>query len=172
MLRKSGSGVAPIEEALRRLDEGPENELIEVSPGFEVIKWRIQDIQLDLRESRLMSPLVPLKIAFEFIACHLGAAIYDEEPPFFELRKVLYERTEGHPCFRVERLNASRYDAFHGICFEGNHPHAQVLIRLFGWLVFRVHLTQLAVGGPRYVYTHDLATNTEDLRQLEAATAT
>ena len=74
---------------------------------------------------------------------------------------------EEHECFRVDRLNSSEYKPFHGICFEGNHPHARVQIRLFGWLAFRVHFLRLAVGGPRFVYTHYLDSNSEDIRVLE-----
>ena len=58
----------------------------------------------------------------------------------------------------VLRLNASEYKPFHGICFEGNDPYTRVLIRLFGWLAFRVHFRRLAVSGPRFVYTQSLAT--------------
>jgi hypothetical protein len=172
ILRKSGSGMAPIEEALRLLDDAPENERVQVAPGLEVEKWSIEKLDFDFKGNRPMSPLVPLKIAFEFLACHIGTAIYDDAPQFCDLRQVLRESIEVHECFRVDWLNAAEYKPFHGICFEGNDPHARVLIRLFGWLAFRVHFLRLGVGGPRFVYTHYLDTNREDIRMLEPAANT
>lgn len=164
ILRKSGEGEIPIEEALRQFDEAPENKRISLGSGLEVVKWTIEQIEPDFRKSVLLSPLVPLKIAFEFIACLLGTAAYNKARQMSELRMVLCDRIEDHPSFCVERLSASEYKPFHGIFFEGNDPHARVLIRLFGWLAFRVHLKNLVVGGPQYVYTHLLDSNEEDLR--------
>ena len=167
ILRKSGIDAIPLAEALRKFDETPDNHKITLVPGLEVVKWSIEQIDLDLSNSKLMSPMVPLKIGFEFLACHLGTTIYDEAQQLQELRTALREMVEDDPCFEVERLNASEYQPFHGICFEGNAPYARVLIRLFGWLAFRVHFRGLAVSGPRFVYTQSLATGSEDLRVLE-----
>jgi hypothetical protein len=57
-LRKSGSGMAPIEEALRLLDEAPENERVQVAPGLEVVKWSIEKLEFDFKGNLPMSPLV------------------------------------------------------------------------------------------------------------------
>lgn len=163
MLRKSGMGEIPIEEALRRLDEAPENKRLSI--GFlEVVKRTIERIEPDLSKSVLLNSLVPLKIAYEFLACHLGTAIYDDAPQMSELRMVLLKKNEDHPCYSVERLSASEYKPFHGIVFEGNDPYAKVLIRLFGWLAFRVHFKHLVVGGHRFIYTHLLDSGEEDVR--------
>lgn len=167
ILRKSGKGEMPIAAALRKFDETPDNHKITLAPGLEVVKWSTEKIDLDLSSCRLMSPIVPLKIGFEFLACHLGTAIYDEAKQMQELRTALYKMVEDDPCFEVERLNASEYKPFHGICFEGNEPYARVQIRLFGWLAFRIHFRRLSVSGPRFVYTQSLATGSEDLRVLE-----
>ena len=168
ILHKAGIGEIPLAEALRKFDETPDNHTITLAPWLEVVKWSIEKTDLDLSDSRLMSPMVPLKIAFEFLACHLGTAIYDEAHQIQELRTTLREMVEDDPCFEVERLHAAEYKPFHGVCFEGNAPYARVLIRLFGWLAFRVHFQRLAVGGPRFVYTQSLATGSEDLRVLES----
>ena len=168
VLSKSGIGEIPLAEALRKFDETPDNHKIILPPSIEVVKWSIEKIDLDLSNSRLMSPMVPLKIGFEFLACHLGTAIYDEAQQLQELRTALREMVEDDPCFEVERLNASEYKPFHGICFEGNNPYARVLVRLFGWLAFRIHFRRLSVSGPRFIYTHSLATGSEDLRVLES----
>ena len=167
ILIKAGSRGATIKVALRLLKEAPENKRVQIAPGLEVVSWRIEKLDFDFRNNRPMSPLVPLKIAFEFLACHLGTDIYEDTPQLRDIRKVLSQCIEEHECFRVDRLNALEYKPFHGICFEGNHPHAQVLIRLFGWLAFRVNFLRIAVGGPQFVYTHYLNSNQEDIRMLE-----
>ncbi|MFH2000397.1 MAG: hypothetical protein ABIK28_11995 [Planctomycetota bacterium] len=168
ILRKSGIGAIPLAEALRKFDETPDNHRISLTPGLEVVKWSIEKIGIDLSNSRLMSPLVPLKIGFEFLACHLGTAIYGEAKPLREVRTALREMVEDAQCFEVERLNAAEYQPFHGICCEGNTPYVRVFMRLFGCLVFRVHFRGLAVNGPRFIYTQSLATGNEDLRLLES----
>jgi hypothetical protein len=167
-MKKRGLAEAPISEALKKFDETPENKKMILAPGLEAVKWSNEKIELDLSNSRPMSPLVPFKIAFEFLALHLGTAIYDEAQQMRQLRKVLCELIEDDSCFKVERLNAAEYKPFHGICFEGNAPHARVLVRLFGWLAFRVHFLGLAVGGPRFIYTQLLDTPNENLRVLES----
>lgn len=167
LLRKSGVAETPIQEALRRFDEAPDNEKVALGPTLEAAKWSIDRIEPDLSRSSLLSPLVPLKIAYEFLACHLGSAIYDEAKQMSELRLVLRDRVEENSCYSVERLHAPEYKPFHGILFEGNTPYAKVLIRLFGWLAFRVHFHNLAVNGDRFIYTHLLDTNIEDVRTLD-----
>lgn len=168
MMRKSGSSEASITEALRMLDRAPEGHRVMVSSNLEAVKWAVDKIQLDLSGNRLMSPLVPVKIAFEFLACHLGTAIYQEIPPIEAIRNALLTLDAGSASFRVERLNASDYQPFHGIYFEGNDPHAKVLMQLLGWLAFRVHFPQLQVGGDRYRYTHYLESGEEDFRRIES----
>ncbi|MFV8834745.1 HNH endonuclease [Aquisalimonas sp. APHAB1-3] len=163
---KSGMNQSPIEDALRRFDEAPDNQKVDLGSNLEAVKWSVDRIQPDLSQSVLLSPLVPLKIAYEFLACHLGHAIYDEARHMAELRKVLLERMEEHPCYSVERLSAKEYKPFHGIMFEGNAPHAQVQVRLFGWLAFRVHCKHLAVNGNRFIYTHFLDSGTEDVQTV------
>ena len=166
ILQRGGAGQAAIRESLRKFDEGGENERIRLAHGVETIKWAVEKIEPDLSSSRLLTPLVPLKIAYEFIACHLGTAIYDETLQIQEIRTALLDSIKDHPSFEVERLEAPEYKPFHGICFEGNDPHGKVLIRLFGRLAFRVHFRRLAFDGSRFVYTHCLGTQADSLEEL------
>ena len=166
ILQRGGAGQAAIRESLRKFDEGGENERIRLAIGVEAIRWAVEKIDPDLSSSSPLTPLVPLKIAYEFIACHLGTAIYDETLQIQEIRTTLLEGIKEHPSFEVERLEAPEYKPFHGICFEGNDPHGKVLIRLFGRLAFRVHFRWLAFGGSRFVYTHCLATHEDSLDEL------
>lgn len=166
ILRKSGYGATPLEEALRTFDHAPEDQRTEIAPGLEVVKWRIQKVQHDLSRP-LMDEVVPLKIAFEFLACHLGTAIYSDVPQLAEIRHVLRSGEDVSNSFHVDRLSAEEYRPFHGLCFEGNDPHARIQIRLFGWLAFRVHFYGLAVGGPRFAYTHNLESNRERIALID-----
>ncbi len=161
ILRKSGYQESPIENAVAALQDAPENKLVEVAPGLEVVKWRLDRVELDLSNAQMMNPLIPAKIAFEFLACHAGTAIYDQVPQLSEVRRALYTMETESDSIRVDRLSSSKYEPFHGICFEGNDPYARVQIRLFGWLAFRVNFLRLSVGGPRFVYTHRLDTSEE-----------
>ena len=166
ILQRRGAGQAAIRESLRKFDEGGENERIRLGLGVEATKWSVERLEPDLSSNSPLTPLVPLKIAYEFIACHLGTAIYDEALQMQEIRTALLENIKDHPSFEIEPLKAPEYKPFHGICFEGNDPYGKVLIRLFGRLAFRVHFRRLAFDGSRFVYTHCLATHEDSLDEL------
>ena len=168
ILKRQGCTKSQIENALSKFDCVPSNIITEIYPGLEIAKWDIEKIELNFKRTSLMNPLIPLKIAFEFIACHLGASICALEPQLEEIRKAFINQdTDDNECFQVERLNAGEYKPFHGIVLEGNNPHAQIHIRLFGWLAFRVHFKRLKVYAPRCAYTHFLDRKIEDLRIVE-----
>lgn len=165
ILRRRGYDAPFRAEAIRLLDDAPENMRVAVAPGLEVVKWEVTKLELAL-DGPLMDPVVPLKVAFEFLACHLGTAVYEETPPLDEVRRALASGQIDPSWVAVERLTAEKARPFHGITFEGNEPHARVQIRFFGKLAFRVHFLRLAVGGPRGQYTHDLATNEEHVCEV------
>ena len=169
ILERQGCTKSEIERVLSKFDYCPSNKITEIYPGLEIAKWDIEKIELNFESTSLMNPLIPLKIAFEFIACHLGESICALEPQLEEIRKVFAKQdTSDNECYQVERLNAGEYKPFHGIVLEGNNSsHAQVQVRLFGWLAFRVHFRRLKVHAPRCAYTHFLDTNIEDLRIVE-----
>lgn len=163
ILEKRGTQPVPLEEALRKFDSAPPDERVEVEPGLEIVKWTVSRVQLDLSGPRL-NPLLPLKIAFEFLGCHIGAAIYDPAPPLEAIRESLRSgQLDGS--VEIEFLRAEREQPLHGLLFEGNHPYARVQLRLFGKLAYRVHFKNLAVGDTRFVYTHMLASDEENIAE-------
>jgi hypothetical protein len=166
MLKREGYDAPFRANALARFDQAVDNAKVEIAPGLDVVKWQVTGIELAL-DGPLMDLVVPIKTAYEFLACHLGTGICDRAPPLEEIRRVLNGGDIDSSQVSVERLHAPRSRAFHGIIFEGNHPHAQVQVRFFGKLSFRIHFHRLAVGGPRGQYTHDLAANEESIRQLD-----
>lgn len=167
ILERSGHDEEPILRAMHTFDNAPENEKIELVPGLEIVKWNIHKLELDLSSAQLMNPLIPAKIAYEFLACHLSSAIYEEVKQLSEIRDSLIKCELNPDVIQVERLTSNKYEPFHGIYFEGNDPHAKVQVRLFGWLVFRVHFLKLSVGGPRFIYTHQLDKNEEDIQIVD-----
>ena len=165
MLRRDGASPAEIAGALRAFASAPENTRITISKNIDVIKWSVDNLELSL-DGPFMNALVPAKSAYEFLALHVGSAIYEESPPLKAIRKALRTSDLNEEHITVERLHATEARPFHGLLFEGNAPHARVQVRLFGKLAFRVHFSRLSVGGSRGVYTHDLGSNEEHVRQL------
>lgn len=151
---------ASISQALRRLDEAPNNTRIVLTSTLEVVKWSIETIQPTL-DGPLLNFIVPLKTAYEFLALHLNDAIYQDIPALAAARNAFAGNLIDTTHLLVERLHAPEAKPFHGIVFEGNDPHATVQVRLFGQLAFRVHFKTLLVDGPRFAYTHDLTTDEE-----------
>ena len=163
MLEKRGTPPNPLEEALRKFDSAPPDERVEIESGLEIVKWTVVRVQPDLSGTPL-NPLLPLKIAFEFLACHLGAAIYDSAPPMEAIRDSLRSGALDDSV-QVEFLRGERKELVHGLLFEGNDPYARFQIRLFGKLAYRVHFKHLAVGGKRFVYTHLLKSDEEGIAE-------
>ena len=161
ILQKSGYGEEQIRKALAKHDEATEGKRVKLVQGLEIVKRSIQEIESDMSKWRLMDKLVPAKIAFEFLATHVGTAICDDVPQLREVRQVLLTLKLETDVVQVERLSSNEYLPFHGICFEGNDPHAKVQIKLFGRLAFRVNFFRLSVDRPRFVYTHKLNTGEE-----------
>lgn len=166
ILQRSGYDTAFRTEALRRFDEAPENLRIEVSPNLDVVKWQVDHLRLAL-DGPLIDPIVPVKIAFEFLVLHLGMAIYADAPPIAAARRVLGGGLLDPAWISVERLQAEKARSFHGIVFEGNSPYAKVQIRFFGKLAFRVHFFHFSVSGPTMRYTHDLKSNDEQITEVQ-----
>ena len=160
MLERANHDPAAIAQALSLFELAPENTRIALSETIEVVKWSIESIQPAL-DGPQMDPAVPLKLAYEFLALHLGTAIYQDAPTLVAARVALTGCPIDSAHLLVERLQAPKAKPFHGILFEGNNPHSTVQVRLFGQLAFRVHFKKLSVGGPRFVYTHDLTTDEE-----------
>ncbi len=140
----------------------PEDEIIEVANGLWIRNCKVDTIQPKLK-GKVIDPVVPVKIAFEYLALHCGDAIYKNSPQLNSIRHQIANTkilTEGD--IRVERLVAQNDRLFHGLAFEGNNPGAQVQIRLFGSLGFRVCFHYLSLQCPRVAYTHDLISGTQD----------
>ena len=168
MLKRSDYGPETIRRALETFDVMPENEKTTIVPGLEAVNWRVEKADLDLSESKLIDPLLPAKIAFEFLALCAGTAIYVDNWPLRQLREILKTATRwDDTILQVERLKAGDSTPFHGICNEEHSDCSQFQIRLFGSLAYRVRFPRLRLEGPRYAYTHTLNTGEEDWRIID-----
>ena len=165
LLTREGLPDAKVAAALRSFEEAPENIKLILSPGIEAVKWSVTGLRPSL-DGPLLNLLVPVKSAYEFLALHVGTAICQDTPSLSAIRKVLHETRLDTRHVEVERLHAQDAKPFHGLVFEGNIPYAKVQVRLFGQLAFRVHFKSLSVAGPGGMYTHELPSNQEHVRQL------
>jgi hypothetical protein len=160
---RSGYGAELVRAASAQVTHLPEGKKVEVLPGLAIINWPTDKAGPDLSGDPV-DDLVLVKTAFEFLALMSGTAIYKDHSQLNDVRRAL--KGSGETAGRsVERLQSPNYAPFHGLCFEGNDPHAKIQIRLFGRLAFRVHFHRLALDGPKIVYTHDLRTGDHNVRE-------
>jgi hypothetical protein len=160
---RNGYATEIVRAASARIAKIPEQKKVELLPGLTIINWPTDKAKPDL-SGNSVEELVLVKTAFEFLALMAGTAIYSDTSQLSEIRGVLKGSGETS-AFSVERLLSPNYAPFHGLCFEGNDPHARIQVRLFGRLAFRVHFHRLALDGPKIVYTHDLRTGHHDVSQ-------
>ena len=166
ILEREGHNSALRKQAIRAFDQAQENEPLELVPGLHVVKWSVDSLRLSL-EAEPMRDVVPLKIAFEYLMLHLGSGAYTMQSTLDHVRAVLRDECSvNNETVTIERLEASTEPrAFHGITFEGK-SEAQVQIRLFGKVAFRIRFIGVETPRKRWCYTHDLVTNAERLTRL------
>ena len=133
----------------------PSGGSVKVASGLFVTNWTLDSIRPDLSGPKI-DPIVPAKIAFEFLALHCGSKVYENPPQLSSIRRQLIDGRLSGDEIRVQRLEAQNGRLFHGLIFEGNSPGARVQIRLFGSLAFRVEFSRWSISGTRCGYTHDL----------------
>ena len=106
MLQRDGYGEAPIKRAVETFERLPENRRRSIAHGLEVVKWSVEGVEFDLSKGKLIHPLVPAKIAFEFLALCIGEAICAHDSPLPELRRILTTGIDwDDSILHVERLH-------------------------------------------------------------------
>lgn len=159
-LRRRGAGQTEIDDALRKLATSPEDVRVSISPGIEVIKWSVREIEPELNGG-LLDPLVALKIAYEYLALLFGTPVLESQ--LDSVREALVPGGQLPSECRVEDFRGREDLPFHGLAVERVQPHILVQIRLFGYLAYRVHF--LGVRCPpettRVAYTLDLVSGQE-----------
>ncbi len=162
-LEELGASPGRVRELLETFDASPEDVYVPLAPGLTVVKWSVDGLKPVLGGNRLRDSVV-LKMAYEYIALHLGGAVYQRSPQLDRLREMVLRGEQGGRAYRIEHLSTRKYVALHGLSLEAPSPYSVVRICLFGWLVYRAHLLELAIQGPRLIYEHDLKSSHETLR--------
>lgn len=157
MLRKNGASDAESEVAIEAWQAAPHGEAVPLGSGIVVRKWLNHPARPTYSEAAL-SPLVPLKIAFEFLALIVGSALYHENSGLDTVRQALFQQDEDFAKQVVDARLAEKPAPFHGIAFQGNVPDAQFQVRLFGYLAYLVRFPKVRINQERLSYTHKLDT--------------
>lgn len=162
-MQRSGRTKEEIAAAFEIFKSAQEEVPIKIARDLVVAKRQAFDGGPELSKSKLLSPLVSLKIAYEFAVLAFGTPVLAETPALNEIRRTLIEHDANSPACRVDLLFAQdrKYEPFHGIAFEGNSPYAKFQVRLFGYLAYRVHFPNLSFDQEPFKYTHNLKTDEE-----------
>jgi hypothetical protein len=162
MMKRKGSKDADIAAALSRYRSAPSEIEVLIPHNRPLTRLTPSYMGPDFTNSKSLDSLVVLKIAYEFSVLIIGEGILD--PRFNDIRRCLKENENSSKSFNVETLEASKFEAFHGIEFEGNKPHATIQVRLFGKLAYRVQLTGISFDQKPIQYTQDLKTGADEIK--------
>ena len=160
ILQSRGASEAEVAAALFMWKEAEGGPIIDLGWNVIVRKWNDHPSTPAYTE-RAISPLVPLKIAYEFAALIIGTAILQPAPGFERIRAALIDQDEECARAIVVARRAPKPAAFHGMAFMGNRPEALIQVRLFGLLAYEVSLPAIGIDFGRFVYTHRLDTGEE-----------
>jgi hypothetical protein len=152
-----------IQAAVARFDATPDDTVVHLGGDWHAIK-RTHDTPRPALGAPLVEDALLLKVAYEFLACHVGATIY--EPSLQPFRQAIIHGTPGGADYLVERVHGDGYAPMHGLALEAAGPPIVVQLRLFGWLGFRVQFSCVGYRGPRCVYTLNLTTGKSALAQI------
>lgn len=158
-LHRAGHPPDFVQQVLTNFDSVPGDQVVQIAPGIKVAKWTIDRIEPSYQGPHLPD-IALIKMAFEFVACHLYGRVYAENEHIARIRGALLRSDASFASYKIERLRGS-YAPFHGLALEQSEPHAVVQVRLFGCLAFRVTFLNLATAGPQLAYTHHLDSGRE-----------
>ncbi len=161
-LESIGTPPDRIADLLRTFDRAPEDVYLPIAPRITVVKWSVGSL-VPASGGRRLHDSVLLKMAYEYAALHLDRRIYERQPPLDRIREAILNDDKIGAAYDVEYLSTRKYSPLHALGLEAPGPHSVVRICLFGWAVYRVHLHNLAIRGPRAIYEHRLDTKRETL---------
>jgi hypothetical protein len=136
MLRKKGIDEPKISRVLEEFDTLPEDQCVELPYGLVLAKWSIGSVQPDLT-SPSIDNRVPLLIAYEFLSLVLEPVIFSEK--LSSIRETIQGKQWPSFC-RIDHLTTRKYAPEHSLYMKTGKREATIFIRLFGWLVYAVHI--------------------------------
>lgn len=157
---KTGATTPEVERALRAFDEAGEGVAVDFPGGFAAVKRNLREVEPVLT-GQLMSELLPLKVAYEFLALWVQDKVFDRQ--LDPIRQALLGRAPvQEKGFRIELLRGPSYEAAHWIVLHtGDDDHIVIDVVLFGWHVYRVHFSDVALRPVRFGYQADLKASTD-----------
>ncbi len=167
ILAEEGWTREEIETAIGRIANAPLDTRVEVSPGIEFANWRVTECTPTLT-GRMADERLALKIAYEFLCICIREQVF--HPGLEDVRTCL-ERYEPLPAsIVIEGLSARNYSPFHSILFDTTGSRSQVVVRLFGKLVWRVRFLNVGTGElPSIGYRLDLSSGEHRLMVFDRA---
>ncbi|MEP3275911.1 MAG: HNH endonuclease [Stappiaceae bacterium] len=162
IMQKRGIADHQIDNAISTWEAAPSGVDVDLGEDVCVRKWQDHPAMPAYTEPPL-SMLVPLKIAYEFVALVVGGAVYCSS--LQHIRDILNNSDEAGAAHMVTYKWARKPDAFHGITFEGNRNVAQFQVRFFGLLAYTVRFPKVAIEHSPIVYTHRLDTGDDWVRE-------
>jgi len=169
MLERSGATQDEISSAAMRFEDLPEGSRVRVANGIEVIK-STHDAVYPALNSRGIEPLALLKVAYEYLALHLGDKIFHQY--FDPVRSAFLTDGFVPNCCLVQerRVRDRKYEPFHGLAVKNEASGLIVKIHLFGYLSYPVHFLGLQiVPAQSHCYTLHLDSKQEEWDQIESA---
>lgn len=94
-------------------------------------------------------------IAFEILSLFAGEKILDEK--FDVIRAYLCKETETCPV-GIQKLQAEKYEAIHGIIFNPEDNYIDIEIRLFRWISVIVTFPNVRYRGDGLLFLNDIKT--------------
>lgn len=164
MLTKDGFPPAHIAAALKALETANDDKLIEVAPHISIIKRTVMTTH-PAYDATEIDDIVPLKIAYEYLALHLGDPVFVAQ--LDSIRAALRIGKAAKGPYTIERMVCTNLAPFHRLVLEQQQPHIIVQLRLFGTIGYRVHFRNIFLkAGSPCAYTHDLAADREYLTHI------
>jgi hypothetical protein len=169
MLRRRSATQEEISSAEMKVKELPEGIRVKVANGIEVVKSTPAAVYPAL-SSQAIDPRALLKIAYEYLALHLGSKIFHQ---YFDPVRSAFQTGGVVPnrcSVQERRVRAQKYEPFHGLAVKNADSGLVVKIRLFGYLSYPVHFFGLQIEPTKsHCYMLHLDSKQEEWDQLNSA---
>lgn len=166
ILQRRGATRNEISNAELRFMDLPEGSRIKVANGIEVIKWTPNE-SYPAVNSQGIDPRALLKMAYEYLALHLGGNIFHQY--FDPVRSALLPGgvLPNFCSVQEKRVAERKYEPFHGLVVKNTANGSVVKIRLFGYLSYPVLFFGVQIlSAKSHCYTLHLDTNQEELAEV------
>jgi hypothetical protein len=137
--------------------------------GIEIVKSTPAAVYPAL-SSQGIEPRALLKIAYEYLALHLGSKIFHQ---YFDPVRSAFQTGGVVPnrcSVQERRVRDRKYEPLHGLAVKNTDSGLVVKIRLFGYLSYPVHFFGLQIEPTKsHCYMLHLGNKQEEWGQLESA---